>query len=323
MKHARLNIKNKLTAALLSLSLALLMLPMLRSCKNDESPVSDVVFRDALGREVGIDKNPERVAALLGSFADVWRLSGGELCAAPEDAEEDFGIDLSHAVNIGGAHSPNVELLLSSDPDLVLASASTASHVALLDTLSAAGITVAYFDVDNFYDYLAMLDLCTDITGRKDLYKAHGSDLAEEIDEIKSLYQEILDSQGEERVLILRAASSFVKAKGSTGTVLGEMLADMGCVNIADNDGTLLDNLSVESVIKNQPHRIFIVIMGNDEAAAMASINNMLKENAAWGTLEAVEEGRIYVMDKSLFNLKPNSRWKDAYELLFEKLTEK
>ena len=100
------------------------------------------------------------------------------------------------------------------------------------------------------------------------------------------------------------------------------MLADMGCVNIADGDGTLLDNLSVESVIKNQPHRIFIVTMGNDEAAAMASINNMLKENAAWGTLEAVEEGRIYVMDKSLFNLKPNSRWKDAYELLFEKLTE-
>ena len=37
--------------------------------------------------------------------------------------------------------------------------------------LTEAGVTVAYFDVSDFDAYLQMLDICTDITGRKDLYE--------------------------------------------------------------------------------------------------------------------------------------------------------
>lgn len=126
---------------------------------------AQIIFTDALNREIHIEKSPERVAALIGSFADVWQLSGGSVCAAAEDAWDDFGLELGDAVNIGGAHSPSVESLLSADPDFVIASASTASNVEMKETLENAGITVAYFDVDCFEDYLSMLDICTDITG--------------------------------------------------------------------------------------------------------------------------------------------------------------
>ena len=33
-------------------------------------------------------------------------------------------------------------------------------------------------------------------------------------------------------------------------------------------------------------------------------------------TLRAVQEGRCYVMDQTLYNLKPNARWGQAYEQL-------
>ena len=56
----------------------------------------------------------------------------------------------------------------------------------LRETLEAAGIAVAYFDVDNFADYLAMLDVCTDITGRKDLYEKNGLQLQTQIEAIKA-----------------------------------------------------------------------------------------------------------------------------------------
>ena len=87
---------------------------LLAGCGGPSEPArSDaaVTFVDDLGREVTVD-NPQRVAALLGSFADVWVLSGGTLCAAAEDAWDDFGLELD-AVNIGGAHSPSLEQLLS------------------------------------------------------------------------------------------------------------------------------------------------------------------------------------------------------------------
>ena len=146
------------------------------SCKKEESdslsdPNDIVCFTDALGREVSVKKQPRRVAALIGSFADVWSLAGGSLCAAASDAWEDFGLELTEAVNLGGAHSPSIELLLSAEPELVIASESKASNIEMKQTLEAIGITVIYFDVDNFEDYLHMLDICTDITGRKELYE--------------------------------------------------------------------------------------------------------------------------------------------------------
>ena len=282
-----------------------------------------VTFTDALGREVSVEKNPDRTAALIGSFADVWALSGGTLCAAPEDAWEDFGLELPEAVNLGGAHSPSFEALLSSDPDFVIASASTAANVDMKEQLEKTGITVAYFDVDNFGDYLEMLDICTDITGRKDLFEKYGLNVKNEIDSIKAEFANADIPEDKRTVLLLRASAGFIKAKGSEGTILGEMLKDLGCINIADSDKSLLEDLSVESVIRNEPYHIFVVTMGDDTEKALSNLKRMMEENPAWGTLSAVKNDRLHVMEKKLFNIKPNAKWAPAYEKLSDILSEK
>lgn len=276
-----------------------------------------VTFKDALDRNVTVSKIPQRVAALIGSFADIWQLAGGTVCATADDAWEDFGLELPNAVNIGGAHSPSVERLLSADPDFVIASASTGSNIAMKEILESAGITVAFFDIDCFDDYLKMLKICTDITGRDDLYNKYGTEIKKQIENIKNEFAEIDVPKEQRTVLLLRASSGAVKAKGSEGTVLGEMLKDMGCINIADNDKSLLENLSIENIISCEPYRIFVVTMG-DEKAATDNIKRMLGENPAWSKLSAISDERIYIMDRKLFNLKPNSHWAEAYEKLQE-----
>lgn len=283
------------------------------TAENDDT----ITFTDDLEREVSVSRSPQKVAALIGSFADVWILAGGSICAAPEDAWSDFGLELGDALNLGGAHSPSLEQLLSADPDFVIASASTAADVDMKDVLENAGIAVAYFDVDCFEDYLNMLNVCTDITGRKDLYEQNGLNIQKKIDEIKQDMKNIAVPEEQRTVLMLRAASGFVKAKGSKGTILGEMLSDMGCINIADSDKSLLENLSIESIINANPYHIFVVTMGDDTEAAKGSLSRMMEENPAWNDLDVVKENRMHFMDKKLFNLKPNARWADAYEQLY------
>ena len=302
-----------------------MMLSILTACSSGESTQNEnvVTFTDALGREVTVSKEPQRVATLIGSFADVWMLAGGSVCATAEDAWEDFGLELPNAVNIGGAHSPNLELIFSANPDFVIASASTSSNVEMLETLETAGITVAYFDVDNFEDYLAMLNICTDITERKDLYERNGLELQSQIETIKLEMSEQPLTEKQKTVLLLRAHSGSVKAKGSEGTILGEMLADLGCVNIADSDTSLLEALSVESIIRQEPYRIFVVTMGNDTQKAIDNFYQMMEENPAWGTLAAVTEGRVHIMDRKLINIKPNADWAESYEKLSEILRTK
>ena len=121
---------------------------------------------------------------------------------------------------------------------------------------------------------------------------------------------------------MLRTSAGSVKAKGSSGTVLGELLWDLGCVNIADSDKSLLENLSVESIIRQEPYHIFVVTMGDDNQKTMENLQRMMEENPAWGGLRAVKEGRLHLMDRNLFNLKPNARWAQAYETLCKILLE-
>lgn len=279
------------------------------------APTEDdaVTFSDALGRTVTVS-HPRRVAALIGSFADIWCLAGGHdtLVAAADDAWTSFSLDLDDSVaNLGKIKQPNLELLVGTQPDLILASSNTAADVELQGVLEDSGLNVAYFKVTDFDDYLSMLDLCTQITGQRDRYRQYGLDLEAQIDAA------LARADGSApRVLYIRATGASCKVKNSQDSVLGEMLADLGCVNIADGDAALLEQLSMESILAQDPDYIFLVLQGSDPGPAQETLDRTLRSDPAWQTLTAIQEGRCYVMDNQLFNLKPNARWGEAYETL-------
>ncbi len=271
-------------------------------------------FTDDLGREVVVT-SCERVAVLLGSYADMWVLAGGEVCAAPEDAFDDFDLPLSEeTVNLGETKRLSLELLLSAEPDLVLASTNTAQHLEWQESLEGAGITTAYFDVSCFEDYLRVLKVCTDITGRPERYKQYGEDIRKQIGEIMEKHAD----EEARTVLFMRASATSIRAKGNGGNVFGEMLESLGCVNIADTNESLLENLSAESILLQNPEFIFIVQSGDDAEGTRKNIEVMFDENPLWNELDAVKNCRVHILDKHLYNLKPNARWAEAYEKLAE-----
>lgn len=64
-------------------------------------------------------------------------------------------------------------------------------------------------------------------------------------------------------------------------------------------------------------HSIFFVtIQGNDSDAAMKNVEDLLTSNPAWASLTAVKNDHYYILDKRLFNLKPNAKWGEAYKQL-------
>ena len=278
-------------------------------------------FTDDLGREVTLEAAPRRVAALTGSYADIWCTAGGRdtLVASASDAWTDFDLGLGEEVaNIGGAMGVSVEELLAAAPDLVLASTNIPSNQEMLPALEAAGVDVAFFSVDTFEDYLRMLEICTGLTGSPEAYQTYGEAVAEEIEAARARAAAAREEQGPEKVLYIRAAASVVKPKGSSGTVLGEMLADLGCINIADQDQSLLEDLSMEAILAADPDKILIVLQGADPEPAKAQLEGEVLSNPAWQQLTAVREGRVYYMDKDLYHLKPNARWGEAYDHLVE-----
>ena len=299
-----------------------LILCLLCGCSADSQPavhtVEDFTFTDDLGRTVTVS-NPQRTACLLGSFAQVWQLAGGEIIATADDAWDDLQLELPEdCVNLGNTKELSLELLLSANPDFILASANTRQNLEWQETLEATAIPTAYFDVSDFGDYLRLLKLCTDITGRGDLYEQHGLAVQEQI---QAVLEKAENRGTSPKILCMRASATMVTVKNSQDNVLGEMLQSLGCSNIADSDASLLENLSLEKILEEDPDYIFIVQRGDDAEGMKAYVETMMRENPAWQQLTAVKEGRLFFMDKNLYNLKPNHRWGEAYEKL-EKILE-
>ena len=299
----------------------LLFVVLLCGCGAETQPsgtesADAVTFTDDLGRTVTVS-DPQRVACLLGSFAEVWQLAGGQVIATADDAWDDFGLELPEdAVNLGGTKHLSLELLLSAQPDFIIASTNTRQNMELQETLEATSIPVAYFDVFDFSDYLRLLDICTGITGCKDRYETYGTAVEKEIQAVIGQSRLRLQSEEAPKVLFLRASASAVHVKNSEGVVLGDMLKNLGCINIADSDATLLENLSIERILEADPDFIFVVQQGDNAEGTQAYVRQFLQEHPAWAQLTAVQNGNVHFMEKKLFGLKPNHRWGQAYQIV-------
>ena len=275
-----------------------------------------IVFTDTTGRTVTVD-NPQRVGICSGSLAECWLLAGGEIAAVTRDAVTERNLQLSDdCMDLGSLREPSVEAVLAADLDFVILMESLPNHVAMAETLEKIGTAYAYFNVEDFNDYQDLMKIFTDITGRTDLYEANVTSLQPRIDAaIENGKREDVPT-----VLILRTSSSKVKALDSSFMV-GGMLNEFGCVNIADSDDSLLTDLSLEAIVNADPDYIFISCMGDLEEG-QTQLEASLTSNPIWNTLQAVQNHRVFWLDKELFHQKPNARWGESYEILAEILSQ-
>lgn len=210
-----------------------------------ETAVQGVTLTDALGTEVQIE-SWDTVVSLYGSFAETWTLAGGTLAGVTEDAIEERNMELGDDVAmIGSVKSPSLESILAVNPDFVILSADVATQVDMQQALTEAGIPHAYFRVDTFADYLSMLELFCQMTGRSDLYEQNGAFVEQKITKIKEL------TAGEEGPtgLLIRAFSTGAKAKGADNQT-GYIMEDLGVDNIVARHESLLEDLSIEKSLQ-------------------------------------------------------------------------
>ena len=286
------------------------------------SQAGAVTFTDDTGAEVTVD-NPQRVVACMGSFASMWELAGGTLVGASDDAFtlSDYDLKSDNVQKVGDFSSPNLEAIIALEPDFVIMTSGSggrggdSSQADLKAALAASNIPVACFQVTTFADYERMLRTCCDITGRDDLYEQNAQATA---DRIAAITAKVPAGEAP-TALVLTTFSGGTRVQASS-TMTGSMLAELGAKNLADENPSLLKDFSLESIIEMNPDFIFVVPMGNDDAAAMKTLEDQTAANPAWSTLDAVQNGRYVTLDPHLFQYKPNERWDESYQVLFDAL---
>ena len=144
-------------------------------------------FSDALGAEVVLENKPERVVSLVGSYSETWVLAGGNVVGVTDDVQKEGRMEITDDMQIvGTVKEPSLEGILSLNPDFVILTPDVDNQLKIVETFKQLNINYAFFKVEEFEDYLNMLNICTDITGRKDLYEEKGIKIKKDIDDILS-----------------------------------------------------------------------------------------------------------------------------------------
>lgn len=306
--------KKSIVIAVASVMLIIFALVAFETAKPDETPKGAYcTFVDSEGNVVELSQKPQKVAVLFSSLAETWLDAGGEIYATVgETAERGFCTKETPLVDKGAGKTVDNEKLISLEPDFVICSADVAAQNETALLLRKAGIPVTLVRLDTFDDYLSVLKIFTEITGEAENYETKGESAKREIDRIISEGKR----EDKPKILFVRSGSSFssAKAKKADENFAAKILEDFGCVNIADKAEILLDTLSAEVILKEDPEYIFISVMGDwdNSKAYMESLLN----SAEYSNLTAVKEGRVYFLPKELFQYKPCGRWAESYRYI-------
>ena len=289
---------------------------LISGCSGQTSQQENITFTDASNTPITLTHTPKRVAVLLSSFADIWVTAGGTVdITVCESVSRGFAGKDAILVDEGAGKSIDIERLIDAKPDLVIGSADIAAQTDAVVLCRKAGIPAGVFRVECFEDYLKVLKTFTNITGNPDRYLQDGVNVQLDIEKAINIYRA---SEVKNKILFIRsgASSSSMKAKTAQDHFACQMLKELGTVNIADEAPILLDGLSFEEILLQDPDYIFVSTMG-DETAAKEFVASVLSQ-PQWQSLNAVKNAKVYYLPKELFQFKPNKRWSEAYQYLID-----
>lgn len=278
-----------------------------------ESSGEYFTFTDSEGEIVELSHKPQKTAVLFSSLAECWIEAGGEVyVTVGESVERGLVKEETELVDKGAGKTVDTEKLISLEPDFVICSADIASHRDVASALKKAKIPVAMLRMDTFEDYLTILRTLTKITGKTENYEQFGENAKSEIEQIISGGKR----ENNPKILFVRSGSSYssAKAKKADDNFAAKILEDFGCINIADKADVLLDNLSAEVILKENPQYIFVSVMG-DYDNSKAYMQELLAKKE-YASLDAVKNGRVHFLPKELFQYKPCGRWAESYRYI-------
>lgn len=253
-------------------------------------------FKDALGKEIIIQKKPEKIASLWYFYPEIL-VALGEPPAASTEKEYLSSLSylkgkLDSAEELGDKVSPSIENILSIEPDYIFA---TEYHDKNYDSLEKIAPVITLNTKDIYEDWQYGLRTVAKIIGKEDEAEKVIDSMMHEI----ATGREALESiQGESVALI-------ISWDGKTFNVLGEgnpvyTLAfdkekGLGLTPDSTFTGTNNEFTAFEGISTVQADHIFLI----GDITKQETLMNELKQSKVWNNLNAVKKDNIYVMDTS------------------------
>ena len=276
---------------------------------------TELTVTDSTGRSVTLPAHPERVVILNPSNLDLYVAAGGAENIVGKPTSQVFSETVKEktadAEEVGIIHQPDIEKILALHPDLVIGT-NVPFHTGLVETLSNAGVPLYIRALDDVPSLFGALDLYGKLSGHEEDAQTQIAAIQQKLDSVKKKTEGRMPPKN---LLVFGSPDSFNMgtSKCFTGGLI-EMLGGGNIADHADGDGAYLP-LSMEFVARENPAVIFVIVHGPAETLE-PKMRRDLQESEAWADVDAVKNGRVYVLPYDLFAVNPGIRAADALQTL-------
>lgn len=216
-----------------------------------------------------------------------------------------------NAETIGGAMSPDLEIIKSISPDLVLSPQTLENSLG--ESYQAAGITSAFLDLSSVEGMYQAIESLGELLGCEESADRLNKDYEKFMEE----YREQVDE--EQEILLLMAFPDGFYLIATENSYVGNLVKLAGGKNVygsdykGDENGFV--NINPEDMIQKDPDRI-MVFAHYAEEEAFAYMEKEFAEDSTWQYYDAVKEGKITYLPSKYFGMSANLSWTDALDYL-------
>ena len=265
-----------------------------------------VTVTDDAGKTVTIRGIPQRIVSLAPSNTEILYALGLEDRIAAVTERCDYPPATDGKPNVGGFSTVNIERVIAIEPDLIFAAPANTEEV--IDRLRSLGMTVVILDPQTIDDVLHDIELAGRATGQEEEALMLIDGLRKRIENVTEIAAESRAAHPSVAHVIWHDPLWISGAR----TFQDEVIRMAGGTNAFGSiDGWSI--VSLEEFITTNPDYILVSSGSGMDRDEYDAIYNYIVHEPRLQRLDAVREGRIYVIDADVVS-RGSPRIVDALE---------
>ena len=227
------------------------------------------------------------------------------ICQSTSDLPERY----DGVTTVGMAMNPDLEIIKSLDPDYILSPATLQND--LQPKYASIGVSSLFLNLKSVEGMYASIEGLGEKFGREE----EAAVMLEEFDSFMTEFAEKNAGKESPKVLVLMGLpGSYIIA--TDNSYVGSLVKLAGGTNVyGDGDGQEFLFANTEDMKTKEPDVILRAAHGlPDEARKMFA--EEFSTNDIWQHFKAVQKGRVYDLDSSLFNMSANFSYMEALKSL-------
>ena len=268
---------------------------------------------DDHGYKTSLTAYPEKIVSVAPSTTEIlYAIGAGDKVVAVTDYDNypyDFAawIAAGNMTSVGDFTDPNLEVITSLNPDLILASGGV--QVESVDTLRNLGYKVLVLDPTNVDGILNNIELVGNATGNRAEATALVNDITNRITAVENTVANAAKPKVYYEVYYESTSSWTIGAKAWQS----ELIEIAGGTNIFGDQQIDYYQYQVEALIDRNPD--VIILPGEGMGTGTASTFDAVKARPGWDTTNAVQNNRLYQINSDIIE-RAGPRIADAIEQL-------